>query len=49
MGTHSVLPVLQFNATLKPTKIGSIMLRCNTCGAPAFADGDTKTRDCETS
>ena len=26
-------------ATLKPTKTGCIMLRCNTCGALVFANG----------
>lgn len=26
-------------ATLKPTKTGRIMLRCNTCGALVFANG----------
>jgi len=26
-------------ATLKPTKTGRVMLRCNTCGALVFANG----------
>lgn len=26
-------------ATLKPTKTGRIMLRCNTCGVLLFANG----------